>query len=703
MVLTATSIRTLASFLSNLGVALSILLIGQAAISPLANARGLTMKPDEKRVTRVVRLTPDTLSYNEPNFCLLSAFNQTNDKVLLWGPVRGAAWARVDALTSWKTPEEFNAAVKDVPQWGSRWHQPIWSELPGEADVVYELNLDSGEVIRVDLQSGKNAVVVQLPGNPTFAKNFFLPGFSTDGKLIVWEAPDDPNTRGWEVDVTGRTARVLTSEPAEWSPEWSRLPFKSHGHSARSPGRTMVIGSAAPDGHGYTSYLMKKGEHSVGLANEPALNHVNWRSSDHWAVFDEVSTGSLYQLWTDGTWLKLLDLRLSKVSLNMGGYYRISSFPNVSRDGRMLLYSSDGGDPKRNIGIFLAFLEDANAGAPVGIERFEANPPEVLAGSNGSRLMWSTQNATSVRISPAPGSVEATGSLVVNPGADAEYELLADGPQGPMTAHATVSVHQQVPESLIPNGSMEIGGPGAIPSGWNAPAAAAITRDESHDFSSSVRVASDPTTRSQGKIWAFASEENARRAQGHRVKLTAWVKSAVPRGVRGDSLQISYGSPLQRLVTPISDVIGREWKKLETAFVLPENIDGKLQAVIAAVPGWEDAAVYLDQVSLEIDDAPKPPVIESFVANSYGSTMSIAWRARGATSLVLMPQNITLSPLDAGVFVFGGDYRVPTEGVLRLVAQGPGGATSGEVLLHGSTSAAGPPQLPIPGAPELTR
>lgn len=688
------------------GAALHLLGLGfalQLLVALPAQAQGQTTKPDEKEVTRVVRVTPAGISFQETHFCLLPAFNQTNDKIVLWGP-QGPAWGRVDALTSWQTPQQFSAVLKVLPQWGGRPPSPIWSELPGEANVLYSLSLDTSEVMRIDVASGTSSVVVKLPGSPRFAENFFLPGFSSDGKLVIWEAPDEPSSRGWMVDPIARTVQSIPSQPAEWSADWSRYPYNSHGHSARSPDRTLVIGPSAPDLHGYSSYLMKKGSPSLGLGWRPWVNHVAWQASNRWAIVDDGDTGSLYQVWTDGTWAKLLDLRLSKVPLASGGYYRDSSFANVSRDGRMILYSSDGGSPTAPIGIFIAFLGDANPATDVSIQRFDADPAVIAAGSGSSLLQWSTKNATSVRITPGPGGLAASGSLLVQPTADTVYELVAEGPAGPVSRRRTVRAVAQPAASLLANGSMELGSVGQIPQGWRSNGPAVLEKDRTHDFTSSVRVTSDQHSGQQGKVWAYASGDDARRAQGHRVTLTAWLRSAETHGVHPDSLQIQYGNPTRSQIVPIDDVIGADWKEVSTSFVLPSDVNGVLGGVVSAAGGWESSSVYVDQVSLAIDDSPAPPVIDAFTAAapfSSGAPLSVSWQVHGATSLTLMPAGVRLTPLASGVFVFGGDYPVPASGVtVTLVAAGPGGSTTKALAFPAGLTAPAQTLAP-PSAPDL--
>lgn len=691
--------------LPRLAMTLLVALSAQAFGAGQASARGQTNRLDEKHAYRIVRLTPSSQSYQETHFSLLKAFNQANDKVLLWGP-RGPEWGTLDKLTSWESDAEFQSAVHRIP-WSGRVHTPIWSELPNEEDVLYRVKLESGVIVRIDLRSGTSTDILTLPGAPQFSQNFFMPGFSSDGKLIVWEDPDDLTSRGWEVDPKLRTVRMLSMQPTKWTTEWMRLPYVSHGHSGRSPDGESVISTSADDIRGYTSYLLRRGARSIGLGWSPSVNHVSWLASNRWAVFDDGETGSIYQVFPDGSRAKLLDLKLSKVPISQGGYYRDSSFPNVSRDGRMILYSSDGGAANGSIGIFIAFLEDANPGDSVQIERFEAWPSTILSSGAGSVLRWVTRGATGVTIAPGAVAVSASDSMPVMPAADTAFELTATGPQGPVRQTVLVKVAPRIETSLIPNGSMESGALGALPTGWSSSSKAVLTADDANDFSKCVRVTSDRAKRMQGKIWAYASEEDARRAQGHRVTLRAFIKSAVPRLVHGDSLQIQYGDPLRTISTPIEQVFGDQWTEVETSVVLPADVKGRLGVAIAAVGGWEDASAYVDRVSLQIDDTPSAPSIERFevvrASDEPEGTLTVAWRTRGASSAVLMPAGIGLAPVGEGYFVLGGDYGTPRPGAtLRLVAQGPGGTAVREVRIDHAAGPANETLLP-PATPGLAR
>ena len=77
-----------------------------------------------------------------------------------------------------------------------------------------------------------------------------------------------------------------------------------------------------------------------------------------------------------------------------------------------------------------------------------ANPASVEHG-HALTLVWTSQNATSLRIDPDVGTVEAAGSRSVTPQQATTYTLTAQGPGGAKTAVAHVEVTQATPPTLV--------------------------------------------------------------------------------------------------------------------------------------------------------------------------------------------------------------------------------------------------------------
>lgn len=73
------------------------------------------------------------------------------------------------------------------------------------------------------------------------------------------------------------------------------------------------------------------------------------------------------------------------------------------------------------------------------IDRFSASPLSITAGAT-STLLWQVENATTVSISPAPGSVGLVGTQNVSPAQTTTYTLTATNSFGSVTANVTVNV-----------------------------------------------------------------------------------------------------------------------------------------------------------------------------------------------------------------------------------------------------------------------
>lgn len=78
-----------------------------------------------------------------------------------------------------------------------------------------------------------------------------------------------------------------------------------------------------------------------------------------------------------------------------------------------------------------------------------ASPTAVPEGASAT-LTWSTNYATSASISPGVGSVTplASGSVLVTPSVTTTYTLTANGPNGPATSQATVTVYPKPTSTL---------------------------------------------------------------------------------------------------------------------------------------------------------------------------------------------------------------------------------------------------------------
>jgi len=97
-------------------------------------------------------------------------------------------------------------------------------------------------------------------------------------------------------------------------------------------------------------------------------------------------------------------------------------------------------DPYGGKGIAQVYVTTASSAGPI-ITSFVANPTSITLGG-ASTLSWSTSNATSVSISPAPGGAEPlNGTISVSPTVTTTYVLTATNATASVTATATVVVN----------------------------------------------------------------------------------------------------------------------------------------------------------------------------------------------------------------------------------------------------------------------
>lgn len=75
------------------------------------------------------------------------------------------------------------------------------------------------------------------------------------------------------------------------------------------------------------------------------------------------------------------------------------------------------------------------------VNTFSATPASIDLGES-SILSWTTENATSVNITPDVGTVNPNGSVTVTPTVSTAYSIVATGPGGEVTANTTIVVFQ---------------------------------------------------------------------------------------------------------------------------------------------------------------------------------------------------------------------------------------------------------------------
>jgi len=132
---------------------------------------------------------------------------------------------------------------------------------------------------------------------------------------------------------------------------------------------------------------------------------------------------------------------------------QISSLGAVSKDGsssvtptQTTTYTLTAQGPGGTVTANATITVSAITPQQVRILRFYANPTNINSGES-STLIWAVENATSVQISSV-GAVSKDGSSTVTPAQTTTYTITAQGPGGPVTANATITVAAVTPPSV---------------------------------------------------------------------------------------------------------------------------------------------------------------------------------------------------------------------------------------------------------------
>jgi hypothetical protein len=132
---------------------------------------------------------------------------------------------------------------------------------------------------------------------------------------------------------------------------------------------------------------------------------------------------------------------------------------------------------------------------PPSISSFSASKSTIEAGET-LVLTWTTNNASSVTISPGVGTVAASGSTTVTPTATTTYTLVANGKSGnSVSSTATITVRLRVSPTINISQPMIKNGQ-STSLYWNAPGAirVLITNVGNVDISGTTQISPDKTT-----------------------------------------------------------------------------------------------------------------------------------------------------------------------------------------------------------------
>ena len=308
------------------------------------------------------------------------------------------------------------------------------------------------------------------------------------------------------------------------------------------------------------------------------------------------------------------------------------------------------------------------------IARFVANPASIPTGGQ-TTLSWSTNNATSVSISPGIGTVAVNGSTTVSPTATTVYTLTATGTDG-----KTVTATAQVTVGAV---TAQIVRFAASPSTIGLGASATLSWTTSHATSVSISpgigtvAANGSTTVSPAQNTSYTL--SATGADGKTVTAVATVTvsgSAIPQVVTfvatpqsvspGQSTQICWQVSGATSVS-IAPGIGSNLSANSCVTVTPSATTTYTLTATNAV-GTIQANLTVNVGLVQILSFQASPV-SSPVA---GAPVTLSWTTANATSVVLTGADVPPTTLSVN-----GSYTVnpTTNEVYTLTAYGPGGQT----------------------------
>jgi outer membrane protein OmpA-like peptidoglycan-associated protein len=306
------------------------------------------------------------------------------------------------------------------------------------------------------------------------------------------------------------------------------------------------------------------------------------------------------------------------------------------------------------------------------IVRFAANPASIPTGGQ-TTLSWSTNNATSVSISPGVGTVSANGSTTVSPTATTVYTLSATGTDG-----KTVTATAQVTVGAV---TAQIVRFAASPSTIGLGASSTLSWSTSHATSVSISPgigtvsANGSTTVSPAMTTSYTL--SATGADGNTVTAVATVTvsgSAIPQVVTfvatpqsvspGQSTQICWQVSGATSVS-IAPGIGSNLSANSCVTVTPSATTTYTLTATNAV-GTIQANLTVNVGLVQILSFQASPVTSPVA----GAPVTLSWTTANATSVVLTGADIPPMTLPVN-----GSYTAnpTTNEVYTLTAYGPGG------------------------------
>ena len=327
---------------------------------------------------------------------------------------------------------------------------------------------------------------------------------------------------------------------------------------------------------------------------------------------------------------------------------------------------------------------------PAPMVSIMAEPASIIAGGK-SNIIWTSQYADSVSISPGIGNVNANGSIEVSPAETTTYTLTATGQGGTTTEAFTVTV-AQAPNVLISTDPETIKPGEAATLTWSGTGAETASLDQGIGdvpLSGTIIVTPEATTNYTITVNGPGGTANA------TVTVTVLNPPSIdlladPENVEaGGAVNLSWTS-IDAVTCSIEPGVGSVPVNGSIVVTPTTSTTYTLTAIGPGGTAYDDVIVTIDN--------PKPTLNFSVSANiiNRGEVITLVWSTADADTCTLEP----------------GTGNVPINGVLQVTpdrdtiykisASGPGGMVEAEVAISVIDLSAGPEVTLEPSSVTIT-
>jgi hypothetical protein len=362
----------------------------------------------------------------------------------------------------------------------------------------------------------------------------------------------------------------------------------------------------------------------------------------------------------------------------------VTTFPALAGQTysfRLTVKNTDGLQSSANTTV------SVSAPTPVTIQLFQATPSTIQPGGT-STLNWIVQGATSITITPNPGSGSnsfnpSSGSVQVTPSATTTYTLSATGPGGTSNATAVVTVSTSIvtPQIVMFSASpLSVTAGGMSTLNWSTNNATSVTisglGNEPLNGSASTPALTATTTFTITATGAGGATVTA--ALTIQV-MPATIPQVVVFTASPQTINAGQNSQLCWQVNgatsiAISNGVGSNLAANACQTVSPQTTTTYVLTAMNAT-GQIQASVTVNVGSTMILSFTASP---EFIS-AQGNPAVLSWTTTNATSVALVGGDMTSSPTNLPV---NGSFTVTPmdNATYTLIAYGPGGASVSAVI-----------------------